>query len=290
MHTTQIETKDPNVLYSTDLKEVLKNILTARYVGKCFKRCFVVEIMEIVRHSPVICEWDRNGGNARIAMTFKIKGIVYERFEVIPDAKIVEILEDGKIILRSKYAAIMLKGNAKLQHYKVGQMVPVRANESKYMPLRHVVSVQGIPFVPLKEMDKELEVQVSVDDQKTIEPLLKRLAEEQKRFDLLDKKTQTAWNALLNPPKQKPPASFVSVDIVKVKGTGRILRPDWTALGDTTVWWKEEKREGTIKNSVQVLKGYINQMIKTLGVASSLAELYDLDVDAAWIDLYKKEM
>lgn len=289
-HTTQIDTKDPLVLYSIDLKESLKNILTARYVGKCFKRCYILEIVEIIKHSPIICECNRNGGSARIAMTFKIKGIIYDRYEVIPDAKIVEILEDGKIILRSKYSAIMLKGNPKLQHYKIGQMVPVRALDAKYMPLRHVISVQGIPFVPLKEVDKDLEVQITADDQLTIEPMLKKLEEEQKKFDSLDKKTQTKWNNILNPSKQKPPAGFTSIDITKVQGSGRIIRPDWTELGDTTVWWKEEKREGVIKNSVQVLKGYINQMIKSLNTANMLAELYDVDTNTPWMDVYKKEL
>lgn len=288
--TTQIDTKDPSVLYSTDLKESLRSILTTMYSGRCFKRCFITEILEIVKHSPAVCEWNRTGGSVRIALTFRVRGIIYERFEVIPDAKIIQIMEDGKIVLRSKYAAIILMSNPKLQYFKVGQMVPVRVYETRYVPKRNSVSVQGIPFVPIRaQEDREFEVQITDDDQKTLEPFYKRLQEEKKSFDTLDKKTQTAIADLFNPGKQKPPTGYSAVDITEVRGYGRILRPDWTPLGDTTVWWKSETKEQIIKNSAQVLKGYLNGMTKALNTAIALAELYDLRSKEPWIDVYSKE-
>ena len=292
-HTTQIEIKDPEILYSVDLKDALKKCLTARYVDKCFKKSYVLEIQEILRHSPPICERERVGGTARVAVTFKFRSIIYDRFEVIPDAKIVQIMEDGRIICRSKYAAIMLMANPKLQHFKVNQMIPVRAVNSKYIPARPVISVQGIPFVPLKnEPEREYEINITDEDQRSLEPMYQRFAEEQKRFETLcgSKAAVTAWSNLLNPSKGfKPPSGFQSTPLGKIRNSGRIARSEWTDLDDMTASFKPEKSDQIIKNSVQVLRGYLNSSIKQLQMASSLAELYDVKGGDPWIELYKKE-
>lgn len=288
--TTQIGSDKTEVLYSTNFPETLKAELTERYVGKCFKYCYIIQVLDIVRHSPVILEWNRNGGNCRIAVTFKVRAIIYDRGEVIPDCKIVEIMDNGKIILRSQYSACILAPNAKLQSFKIGQTVPVRVVNPRYVPGRNNIAVQAIPFVPMNEPDKEFNVQLDIKENKeALEPLLARLAEEQEKWDKLDKKTRDAWNSLLNPPRQKPPAGFKEIDISKVTGAGLVLRPEWTDLGSTNVWFKPETQEKEFRNSVQVLRGYLNSSIKALNTAVQLANLYDPKDEEPWMALYKRE-
>jgi hypothetical protein len=255
--------------------------------GKCFKRCFITEIADIIRYSPPICENNRNGGTVRITVNYKIRGIVFDKFEVIPDAKIMKIMEDGKILLRTANAAIMLMSNAKLQKYKVDQIVPVRVYDAKYIPYRKIITVRGIPFIPIKEQDREFDVNITDEDHKTLEPIYKRIDDEMAKFLKLDKKIQKAWKTLLDPSDFKPPAGFQEMDIKDVKGSGKIYRPEWSDIGSTTVYFKTEKAS-QIKNSVHVLRGYTNSILKHLTVANQLAETYE-STDAAWADVYKQE-
>lgn len=282
---TQIDTKDPAVLYSTDLKATLKNILNDMYIGKCFKRCHITEILEIDENSPPIMEAMRNGGSARISVKFRVRGIVYDMYEVIPDAKIVEIIEDGKMLLRSRHAAIMLAADARLQHFRVGMTVPVRVMEARYIPYRDTISVTGIPFIPLQNTTDPFDVNFTADDQTACEPLIARLREAQKRFEALPHARE--WRTFLDG-KSPTPADFKQVDFTAVMGRGRITRPDWTPLMDTTVAWQVAKDEKTIKNSATVLKGYIQQSIKQLDLACVLAEQYTWTAEksAPWVAIY----
>ena len=286
---TQIDTKDPNVLYSTDMKATLKTILTQMYVGKCFKRCYITEIIDIEENSPPVMEAMRNGGTARIAIRFRVRGIVYDQFEVIPDAKIVEIIEDGKMLLRSRNAAIMLAADARLQHFRVGMTIPVRAMESRYIPYRDTISVTGIPFVPVfVPANEPFDVNFSADDQALCEPLMTKLREVQTRFGATANHKE--WQDFLDS-KPAAMAGFKQIDFTKVKGRGRITRADWTPLMDTMVAWQDVKDEKTIKNSATVLKGYISAAIKQLELACAMAEQYDWTTEktAPWVALYRAE-
>jgi hypothetical protein len=285
---TQIDTKDPNVLYSTDMKTTLKTILTQMYVGKCFKRCYITEIIDIEENSPPVMEAMRNGGSARIAIRFRVRGIVYDMFEVIPDAKIVEIIEDGKMLLRSRHAAIMIAADPRLQHFRVGMTIPVRSMEARYIPYRDTISVTGIPFVPIVQATEPFDVNFSDEDHAACEPLLARLREAQKQFEAVPHSKE--WAQLLDP-KSHAIEGFKFVEFNKVRGRGRISRSDWTPLMDTTVAWQDVKDEKTIKNSATVLKGYISAAIKQLDLATAMAEQYDWATEKAapWIALYRNE-
>lgn len=292
--TTQIDEKDPNILYSADMPATLKTILTKMYVGKCFKRCYVTEILEISEYSPPVLEAMRNGGSARIAIQFRVRGLIYDRFEVIPDAKIVEITESGKMVLRSRHAAIMIAADPRLQQYRVGMTVPVRVVDSRYIAYRDTISVSGIPFIPLHllqpEQADEFEVQLTAEDTQTVEPMLARVVDARKRFE--ENAAAKNWRDLLDPIKDNDPKGYKRLDITKVRGHGRVMRPEWTSLDDTSVWWQDiTDGKVTIKNSATVLKGYLSSMLKQLELAISLSTQYDWaqEKDAPWVTLYRKE-
>jgi hypothetical protein len=295
--TTQIDEKDPNVLYSPDMPATLKSILIKMYVGKCFKRCYVTEILEIDEYSPPVLEAMRNGGSARIAVQFRVRGLVYDRFEVIPDAKIVEITETGKMVLRSRHAAIMIAADPRLQHFRVGMIVPVRVVDARYIAYRDTISVSGIPFIPLHllqpEQADEFEVQLTTEDMHAIEPMLARVADVRKRFET--NASAKHWQDLLDPKKSitdPQRKGFKQVDIAKVRGHGRIVRPEWTPLSDMSVWWQDAKDgKANIKNSATVVKGYLASMLKQLELAISLATQYDWaqEKDSPWVALYRAE-
>lgn len=290
----QIDTKDPSVLYSTDLRVTLVNMFTQLYVGKCFKRCYITEVISVDRHSPPVIEAMRNGGSARIAVDFKVRGIVYDQYEVIPDAKVVEITEDGKMILRSKHAAAILAADSRLQQYRVGMMVPVRVRAARYIPDRDTISVTGIPMVPLDTPAEVFDVIFTDDDMAACSSLFQKLDEAHKRFAAAPHSKD--WAALLDPTTNKSTEGAKRVDLRKLRGRGRVSRADWTPLTDVSAWWQEVKEEKgekgeKLKNSVTVLRGYIAAALKQLEAAASIAEQYDWTVEKSspWVKLYQAE-
>jgi hypothetical protein len=287
--TTQIDTKDPDILYTLDPTATLKTLLTTRFVNKCFKRCFILEITEIVRYSPFVCEWNRTGGSARIAISFRVNGMQYDKYEVIPDCKIIEIMEDGKILLKNKIAAVMLMPNAKLQSYRVGHIVPVRVYDARYVPNRHLISVQAVPFTPLRLELAVFDIAILDEDQKILEPMIARLAEEQARFAAVDAKVAAKITKLLDPKTPAKHDNFKPIEIKLITGTGRVTRADHSALGSTTVLWQAvDAPKVETRNSVQVLRGYLNSAIKDVALAVALAETYDFTEknNEPWMDLY----
>lgn len=294
--TTQIETKDPTLIYAADQDAAIKKLLTDRFVNKCFKRCFVTEIVEVTNNSPFIFESNRNGGYSRIVVVFKIRGVVYDKFEIVPDAKIIEIMEDGKLILLSKYATIGLAASPKLQNFRKGQMVPVRVVDARYVPQKSLISAQGIPFVPIVDPNLttfDLGV-ITKDELKAHLPMLiERIEEEQKKFAEREAKIQKKWNDLLTngKPDKKLLKGYESseIEILESKTNITVFRPAWMPVGDTTVYWKPSAEVQEYRNSVQVLKGFLNAVLKDLQAANQLADLYDIGEKHEWMTLYTKE-
>ncbi len=293
-----IDTSDVAVIYSTDPEQSIKNILTQMFCNKCYKKCYVLEITKILDLGPFTTEDQRNGGSTRNTVSFQVRALVYDKYEVIPDAKIIEIMEDGKILLRSKYAAIMLASSPKLQQFRIGQVVPVLVNASKFIPLRNVITVQGIPFVPLHFEEKEWTIDITEDDQKILAPLYIKLSEARDEYMKLAPKVRKSWEDLLDPSRSVVPKGYRGIDIQKVSGYVTIKYPLWVPIGDvTTVYVSDPKSESKSKtdihrtkdNDINVLRGYINQMMKTLLTVTALATEYEVDTTSAWQKLYRSE-
>lgn len=141
-------TIDSKSLYSGDIDDVCLNILRKKYVGVCFKSCFITAITQILRRSRVRSCYELTG-NMIVDVTFLADAIVYFKGEVLTcvvknfDAENVyraEMKEGGIAIDTFKYPHIS---------YKTGDEVLVRVFKDSYSPMMNGVSVLAYPFVPM---------------------------------------------------------------------------------------------------------------------------------------------
>lgn len=276
--TTSLETKDTSKFYIKDTKAALKKMLEEQYANKCYRKCYILEIMEILEHSPFICEWNRNGGSVRINVTFKVQAVVYDLWEVIT-AKLIEITEHGELLFKSKYASIMLMNDPLLQNYKIGQVIPLRVYDARYIPHYPDISVRGIPFTPL---DEKIEYIVDVEEE-PMDNLWKKHKVEIDKFVPRAKK----WEKLLDP-ELKTIKDYKLVELDSIKGYGSIMRPEWMPIQSTKVYWKPmTKSEPLTNGSSTIIKALLNSCIKNVQMANMLADQYDIDEKYAWMNVYK---
>lgn len=284
--TTQLDILDTKVIWADDLNSELLKILHDQYVGKCYLRCFVIRIVEIVKRNSPIVEQMRNSGSTRIPIIFKVEGIIYDINEIIPDAKIIKILEDGNIILENKYAKIMMQYDPKLQHFKKNDIIPVRVVGSEYIAYRSSCSVIATAFIPYVGDVSPREITFTKSDMENVDviSLLEKLENAHKRLSLQKYKQ---WVELLDPDEQKF-VGYKYVDIISITGSGHIIKPNWSNTMDKKVWFAEDTKIEK-KHCVHVLRGYLNQMLKQVELAISICENYNWDSakNSAWVNLYK---
>lgn len=270
---TTIDSADPALLYSPNLTHSLLEQLRKRYVNMCFKHMLITEIKEILEHSPAILNNERNFGSAEFHISFACAGVTYDKYEVIPDAKIVEIQENGNMLLKTEYISAILKNDVRLNHYKVGDKVPVRVWQNRVKPYLKVISATVIPFTPLMEfMPAEVHIAENVD--------LSEVKDLIKAYNKLPDAER--WEELLSV-HHKPLKDYKLVELDKITGSGYIYRP--IDMHGTAVYWREEKI-AQVKNDVVL--SLVNDMKKRILTMIAIATEYDYKEakKSAWVKLY----
>ena len=276
--TTSIAVDDTTIIYSADITNAIRGLLQQMYAGKCFKRCRIIDVTEIVQLGEMVSDPNRNGGDMCVCVKFRVRAVVYDRYEIIPDAQIVEILEDGRMLLKNADASIMITRDPRLARYEKGQTVPVCVNAVRYLPMQSTIVVQGIPFVPIRAPTTEWDVDITDDNKLAVVARLEEAS---------IKRPAAAWASLLDPPKEPTMPGFRLVKVDSISGPGTVARPDWMPVGDTRIFWRSGRHEHKVDDGANVLLGYIHQMRKLSESATRLTELYDPKESTAWMQVYR---
>lgn len=271
---TQLESKDPRVLYSTNTDEQIKRLLEVKYLNKCFKCCLITEIVRIIMRSPLISDSERSGGVCRFSVDFVVQAVVYDRHEVIPQADVVEILENGMISLSTPHAYIGISNDPRLQAVKVGDKIPVRVVNSRYQPMTDRISVQAIPYVAMAEQDAEYYITVRDDDIKKMAGVMPSHDEKgDSRYELV--------REIIYPyeTQVRPPAGSRIVRLGElISGAYVVSQPTWLTDPLTCLVRDPQNSDGKVlDNSVQILKGMVHNADKKLRLISQLATMYKFD-------------
>jgi hypothetical protein len=265
--TTQIGTSDTNILYSSDINADLIKLLQQKYGETCFKRCFIKNIISIEELAPTILDPHRPIGNATITLTFKAQAVVYDTNEVIPAAKIIQIMDNGRIVLKTDIATIMLMPNQLIQHYKVDDIVPVRVVQSRYKVGYKNIAIQAIPFLPLKD-----ETYHFISNAIESPEISKKIEAQYKLISEYDKKSIKLWEDVLFPKKINTANNkFKLTEITKLKGkTGYIYMP----IDTSGECYFDENGESDPKLSSVVYQSVQLQLLKNLNLLLDFIAAY----------------
>lgn len=273
-----LDTIDPNLPLARDPQAAKLEWLRAKFKGRCMSRMYVMDVLRINRDSPWLSQWQRAGGSWCTDIDFTVQALVYDRDEIITNARILHILDTGTFILQSEHTDIDVAQHPDLQHYKVKEYMPVRVVASRYTAYKKRISCSAVPLspVPGPHMQK-VHVRITHDEQKSLEPKYEQIRQLQKQVDQLQpelKKRYQEFKKILYPYKTTPELKGV-VSISEIS-EAVVWRPDWCDM-DQAVCISEPATGQPVENSINVLREFLQTVIKNINVLLQFTELYQID-------------
>lgn len=146
---TRLDIKDINFIFCQNYNERIISELKTKYVGVCYKSIFVLEILRVIRKSDMYCKNKILDGSTYMDVTFEVKGIVYEKGEILHNCKILQINTNGTMHAKGKHSSIYVKNIEGMNIFKVGEEIPLIVNMCRYNIYETEISVSAIPLVPI---------------------------------------------------------------------------------------------------------------------------------------------
>lgn len=147
---TTIDLLNPNDIYALDIDKIIHDMLSKRYLHKCFQSVLITKINKIIRRSSIRIVDNRIDGGAYVDVTFEVTGIIFLAKELVTDCKIIEIL--GKnIFLEHKFASIKLDVNEKnnvMSVLNVGDIIPMSVIKVRYPVADSSISMLASVYMP----------------------------------------------------------------------------------------------------------------------------------------------
>ena len=144
---TQLDIIKPSDIFSPDINNVILRLLKEKYEGKCYKSCLILKITQIIRASNIYMSYNLDG-SAFISVLFEVKGLIYQKGEIITDAVIVNKDSNGTVQCQTQYASIHLRQDKVLNIFKNNQRIPLIVHKVRYILNQNNISILGKPFKP----------------------------------------------------------------------------------------------------------------------------------------------
>ena len=161
----------------------------------------------------------------RVYIVVEATVIRYDQYDFITGMKVNKIIQAGKIgnfdmvECRNDHVVALMKVKKGIEHFKVGDIIPIRVGQSMYKIGNQHILVNGYPFLPFVPDQVYYTIDELTDSNKehyksSILPLIER---ELKRKETLDKKRWETFSKLLHPFKTQPSSKSSSeVDLMDV--------------------------------------------------------------------------
>lgn len=210
--TCSITIKDPNDIYNPDPDSVIKKYLDARFKGKCYKSCLILEILEIVKRSHF--EFTRQlNANVNVNVCFDVKAVVYHTDEVIHGCKVNSIGENNFMVCESQYAVINLQKNLRIDDsnisniFKVKQEIPIIVKKARYEIDKNMISIIGIIWIPYPDkltVYKVNKTELTEDQEKKLAIMRQKIQDEEALHKVLStKKEYKFFQSIMYPYKSQ---------------------------------------------------------------------------------------
>jgi hypothetical protein len=285
----KFDTKDTTLIHARDPVAAKLEWLRKKFNKHCLKNCYIVDVIRLNRHTPFTNEWNRSGGAWYTNVDFTVSAIVYDQHEIIVDATIVNTLEN-KFILVSEHASIGVMSHKDLQTFKVGQKMPVRVSMANYSAYDTRVSCSATLMSPiLGPHMQSIAIEISEDDHTALKPLYNTVENLQKTVGELSKDDSVKYNTFKDIlyPYTSRPKDTKTVPIRDIT-TATVSRPDWVDM-DQMVCVAEAASDKKVENGINVLRDYLNTIIKNITILLDLVRVYEINESTKHIwELYIK--
>lgn len=211
------------------------NLLKKKFINRCYKSVFILDILEIVNRSGLNCKAKALDGNVYLDVQFKALCLVYENGEIVHNCKIIQILSKNVILAKSEHCSIQIKNPTKIDIFKENDEIPVIVNVSRYPLFDSEISISSIPLIPTFKNSVIYVVDSNTapieSDSKEMESLLDEIKDIKKSIEKYDKKAIKFFVELLYPYKKYK--SYKSLgDVLSIQDLSKLNDNDNIYISD----------------------------------------------------------
>lgn len=154
--------------FCADYSKMRLDKLNKQLVGYCYKGMLITDIISILKTSQIRTNTKSLDGHMHLDIMTRVRGIIYEPGEIIPDAKIIKI-ENSLITAFSNFARINIPLGTSPNILKVGDTTPIIVKLARYNIYTQKISIGGELFVP--KIAKNIPIYLCKDDIKDIDDI-----------------------------------------------------------------------------------------------------------------------
>ena len=193
---TRLDILDIKNMYCSDYNEMILKILKDKYLLKCFKSIYVLDILRIIRKSALQCKSKVLDGSTYIDLTFEVLGIIYENGDIIHNCKIIQINNNGIMHAKSEYASLYIKNILEVHVFKENDEIPVLVKMSRYNIYDNEISVSSIPLVPILKKSTIFQISdIDVNQNQIMELFdFKELEQLENDIEIMSKSHKSVFN------------------------------------------------------------------------------------------------
>lgn len=275
--TTRIDIRNPVKAFGSDPQFIL-NYLRANFEKKCFRECFILEILDILNQDRIYPDLDRNNSYCSVSVMFRANVIEYPSGAVLPCC---EITHKNKLTgtLHCKTDHVFCFASVDpTESFKVGQFINLMIESSRYNIGAEVITVDARQYTPPVAIESFFmdASTFTADQQETIDMLKSWLSDEiaaagkikkTKEYSLIERVYRT-YKTSPEPPKQtidvlaaEKTKGFLAIDPKLSLADCKLVSVD-TAIDSTGIPLATgfESRKTSGDNYISALFRFINHM------------------------------
>jgi hypothetical protein len=133
----------------TDPNNIIQ-IARNRYVGRCFRSCYILNIENIKRQSECVINQDGPPSFGTLSIICEVRAIIYGIGEIINGCKVINKNQNGILICETDNTSIILAPHPMFKSIIEGQLISVRVVAVRYSNGADKISVSATPYLPDK--------------------------------------------------------------------------------------------------------------------------------------------
>ncbi len=228
---TGINITDPISLY-VSFDENLMEILKDRFVGRCYRECYITQIKRIIKTSECIITSDYDPNYGVLYVIFEVSAIEYHKGEIINGVKVINTGSTPRkdpFICSTNIAGITTIYHKNFESVKVGQLISVRVASVRYDINSTKISITAFPLLHSTSVNTFVVGELTQKDRDDVKQLLQVIVKEEELLGKCDKKSAETFESLLYAYSKDPQVKSKTASIVDI-ATGKVVLKSGTYI------------------------------------------------------------
>lgn len=142
-----------------DSKELAKYIFLKQYKNKCIARCYILDVVEVMRVSPIMLMESDLEGRGKINVLVLVEALIYEKGMIIPG--VLTSITNGNLILETEHISIncpFINNEIYITSLPINSIIPIMIQSVNYNTIystkdNKTITCMGSIFNPKKDIN-----------------------------------------------------------------------------------------------------------------------------------------